>query len=128
MGKYDGLLSELQGLAGDVKLPEDLDSARKATISVLGKRQLSFSQALILLRAGATVARQGWNGKDQFVYKLNGGFLASGVGYGFGEYVGEPTFDDILVLRNQQNRLVSWVPSIGDLMATDWVVVGRGGI
>ena len=54
---------------------------------------------------------------------MKGEKLASALGYGFGEYVGEPTFNDTLLLKNSQNRLATWVPSIGDLMAEDWQII-----
>lgn len=84
---------------------------------------MSFSMALEALKIGKSVHRTGWNGADQFVYKLEGSKIASALGYGFGEYLGEPTTSDSLVLRNAQNRLVvGWVPSMGDLMADDWAI------
>ncbi|EGN4327740.1 DUF2829 domain-containing protein [Escherichia coli] len=84
---------------------------------------LSFGLAMEALKQGKSLQRAGWNGKDQFVYLVKGEKLASALGYGFGEYVGEPTFNDTLVLKNSQNRLATWVPSIGDLMAEDWQII-----
>lgn len=84
---------------------------------------MSFSQALEAIKAGKSVTRLDWNGKDQFVYLLPGEQLAKATGYGFGEYIGEPTFTATLVLRNAQGNLVcGWVPSIGDLMADTWEI------
>ncbi|HBS6214488.1 TPA: DUF2829 domain-containing protein [Klebsiella pneumoniae] len=88
-----------------------------------GVSPVSFSTALYALKQGKKIARAGWNGKEQFVYLVKGEKLASALGYGFGEYLGEPTFNDALVLKNSQNRLATWVPSIGDLMAEDWQIV-----
>lgn len=82
-----------------------------------------FSDALMWLKEGKCIRRAGWNGVGQFVYRIQGDKLAKALSYGFGEYLNEPTFGDMLVLRNAQNLLSSWVPSIGDLMATDWQVV-----
>lgn len=88
-----------------------------------GVSPVSFSTALYALKQGKKIARAGWNGKEQFVYLVKGEKLASALGYGFGEYLGEPTFNDTFVLKNSQNRLATWVPSIGDLMAEDWKIV-----
>lgn len=79
-----------------------------------------FSDALMWLKEGKSVSRAGWNAGGQFVYLVKGEQLAASLGYGFGECIGEPTFSDTFVLRNAQNRLVTWVPSLGDLLATDW--------
>lgn len=85
---------------------------------------LSFSLALEALKQGKQVRRHGWNGKDQFVYMVPADKVQSSIGYGFGEYIGEPTFASTLVLRNAQNMLVlGWVPSSGDLFADDWGIV-----
>ena len=81
---------------------------------------MPFGLALELVKAGKTIRRKGWNGAGQFVYMVTGDKLASALGYGFGEYLNEPTFSPMLVLRNTQNRLNSWVPSTGDLFANDW--------
>ena len=88
---------------------------------------LPFGMALELAKQGAHIKRKGWNGEGQFVYLLKGDRIAAGLGYGFGEYLGEPTFADTLILRNTQNQLATWVPSIGDLLATDWAVVAAEG-
>ena len=88
------------------------------------EENMTFGQALELLKAGKRLTRAGWNGAGQFVYLLPGGELQSAVGYGFGEYIGEPEFTQTLVLKNAQNKLyVGWTPSIGDLFAKDWKVV-----
>lgn len=85
---------------------------------------LTFSLALDALKDGRQVRRRGWNGPDQFVYLLPADKVQSGMGYGFGEYIGEPAFSPTMILRNQQNRLVlGWVPSSGDLFAEDWEIV-----
>lgn len=84
---------------------------------------MSFGLALEALKLGKSVSRSSWNGADQFVYVLPGDQLAKATSYRFGEHLGEPTFSDILVLRNAQNRLCAWVPSTGDLFADDWQLV-----
>lgn len=69
-----------------------------------------FGAALALLKIGKTMARKGWNGKGQWV---------------------KAQFPDknskmqlpYLYLHNAQDQLVPWVPSTGDLFATDWVEV-----
>ena len=84
---------------------------------------MSFGLAIEALKLGKSVFRSGWNGANQFVYKLDGSKIASAAGYGFGEYLGEPTFGNLLVLRTTQNKLNAWVPSTGDLFADDWQLV-----
>lgn len=87
---------------------------------------MNFGQAFEDVKAGKEAYRRGWNGKNQFIYRLKGQDLQQGLKYGYGEYEGEPTFVDTLVLKNAQNLLVvGWVPSLGDLFAEDWEVVNN---
>lgn len=87
------------------------------------EENMSFSQALELIKSGKQVARAGWNGASQFIYLLPASKLQAAAGYGFGEYVGEPEFVKTIVLHNAQGKLVvGWVPSTGDLFASDWKI------
>lgn len=128
---YLGDVSEEQPGADDFPDVKTLQESGKCTASAdwaladdgIDLEAADFSDALMWLKEGKSVQRAGWNGEDQFVYRVKGDKLASALSYGFGEYLGEPTFRDMFVLRNSQNELCSWVPSMGDLMATDWQVV-----
>lgn len=83
-----------------------------------------FSDALMWLKEGKRVQRAGWNGKGQYVILIPGDHLARSAGYGFGECIGEFTFGSVLALKNAQNVMQpGWVPSMGDLLASDWLVV-----
>lgn len=68
---------------------------------------MTFSEALEQMKKGTrkTFARSGWNGKNQYVY------------------LGKLTFDTepCFVLHNAQRKLQpGWVPSMGDMLASDW--------
>lgn len=72
---------------------------------------MKFGQALEELKAGHKIAREGWNGKNQYVYMMNFSqpyeFL-------------QPCF----VLHNAQGlEQPGWVPSMGDMLAADWIVL-----
>lgn len=92
---------------------------------------LDFSMALNWLKAGNRLARAGWNGAGQYVSLL--------VPYAphpvdspdakpFNPYFkmwdnnaqAEGTFTSFLILKNAQNKVFPWFPSMGDLMAEDW--------
>lgn len=99
---------------------EWLDKAH-AELTPPAPRPLTFGEALELIKAGKQVTRAGWNAGGQFVYLLPASKLQSAVGYGFGEYIGEPEFVQTIVLHNAQGKLVvGWIPSTGDLFANDW--------
>jgi len=71
----------------------------------------NFGQALAVLKDGGKVAREGWNGKDQWVM----------VQFPDGNSkMTEPYF----YLKNAQGGIIPWLPSQGDTFAEDWIDVG----
>jgi hypothetical protein len=85
---------------------------------------MNFSQALYALKRGEKVARKGWNGKNQFVYMVAGDkFPAQNKaikGYFKDDLV---PYLPYFALKNAQDTVATWVPSVGDLLAEDWEVV-----
>lgn len=98
-------------------------------------KNLPFSQALELLKEGWCVQREGWNGKNQFVYKTVGNTvskdfipkfasLPDSVKTFLSEKGEDVVFQPSLTLYNAQgNMQPGWVPSQGDLFANDWQTV-----
>ncbi|WP_276914098.1 DUF2829 domain-containing protein [Aneurinibacillus aneurinilyticus] len=84
---------------------------------------MNFGQAIEALKQGKQVAREGWNGKGMFLYLIRGNELAAALKYGFGEYHGEPTFTDLVVMKTTDNKLAGWLASQTDMLAEDWVIV-----
>lgn len=78
-----------------------------------------FSAALMLMKAGKRVIRRGWNGKGQFAWLASVGTMPY-------DYDSSPSSElewtSTLMLRNAQNKLATWVPSIGDILAEDWAL------
>lgn len=69
---------------------------------------MNFEDALAHAKAGRTILRKGWNGPNQWVKaQFPDADSMMSVPY--------------LYLRNSDGHLVPWVPSQGDLFATDWV-------
>ncbi len=85
---------------------------------------MNFGQALEAAKSGAKIYREGWNGKGQFVIKA-GGYTVDearpGSDYAKAGIVGEFTIQPHLDLKNAQGHMQpGWVPSMGDLFASDW--------
>lgn len=72
---------------------------------------MNFGQALEALKKGSKVARTGWNGKGMYVELNKGGY------YEYSELL--PFF----VIKNMLNSFNTWVPSVSDLLAEDWLIV-----
>ncbi len=96
---------------------------------------MNFSSALEALNGGSRVSREGWNGKNQFVYKTVGNTVSKDFIPKFAslpdsvkEFLSEKgedvVFQSSLTLYNAQgNMQPGWVPSQGDLFADDWGVL-----
>lgn len=89
---------------------------------------MTFGIALELLKKGCKVAREGWNGKGMFVVYQKG--------YPDGIPCNKQTAEawkmdegdlfkcnPYLQIRQVDGSHSMWVPSIGDVLAEDWVVV-----
>lgn len=85
---------------------------------------MTFGLAVEALKKGLKVARAGWNDKGMWLFLIQGSNdLAKLHGYGFGEYLGEPTFRDAIFMRTVDNQLVPWTASQTDVLAEDWGLV-----
>lgn len=76
---------------------------------------MDFSQALIEIKLGNKLARTGWNGNDMFVYLCrDNSWIAKGCLW---------KTRAMLVLKNSDNTIGSWVPSVSDILTDDWYIV-----
>lgn len=73
---------------------------------------MDFGQALLELKDGVRVAREGWNGKDMYVEMQTPDGQSK---------MRRP----YLFMRPVDGDLVPWVASQTDLLAEDWVSVPR---
>jgi len=71
----------------------------------------NFGIALEELKKGNKVAREGWNGKGMYIQ------LNKGRDFEFSELC------PFLTIKNVKNSFDTWVPSISDLLAEDWVIL-----
>ena len=75
------------------------------------------------LKAGNRAARKGWNGKGMFVYYVPGGSYKTQTEVAkkdFGEYA---NYEPYFAIKNVKGTVNTWVPSISDLFAEDWVIL-----
>ena len=95
---------------------------------------MTFGEALEALKNGNKVARQGWNGKGMFVFKQVPSNIPASVVPGMtslpkqvkDEFVKRgsgPNYVNQLAIVKPDNTIDSWVPSVSDLFAEDWVLV-----
>lgn len=80
-----------------------------------------FDYALTLLRKGNKVARQGWNGKNMWIRRID---LHKDAQFSVTETPeAEGTFMPFYVIKTPDNKLHPWNASQADMDATDWCLV-----
>lgn len=73
---------------------------------------MKFAKAWDFATDGYRIRRNGWNASGQFVAVQRPDALSKmSAPYAY--------------LKNSQDELVPWVPSQGDLFASDWIVAAR---
>lgn len=97
--------------------------------------QMSFGDAIEILKQGGAIRRSGWNGKGLMVFKQAPAHIESDIipkmqslpqsakdlilkGKGFIDYTSQ-----CLIYNENTGRADSWVPSISDVFADDWEIV-----
>lgn len=91
---------------------------------------MDFGQALYALKAGAKVARTGWNGKGMWLRLVNGkNVQIHNMGFSpINEHDHDwkdrvPHFLDWIGMKTADNAFVPWLASQTDVLAEDWGVV-----
>lgn len=89
---------------------------------------MNFGAALELLKAGARVAREGWNGRGMYVVHQKGYPDGIPINSNTAQATGLPegtvcNFRPYLMMRTVDGEFVPWVASQSDLLAEDWVTV-----
>lgn len=104
--------------------PADVFERTYKPVSAVG---VTFGQALEAIKAGQRIARTGWNGKGMFVYLVPPASYPVQTGAAkahFGEGAMVP-YNAYMAIKNVDNTVSTWVPSVNDCLATDWGVVGE---
>lgn len=75
---------------------------------------MTFGHALEAMKSGEKVCRAGWNGKGMWIVFVEGQQDASG-----------DIKNDSLWIKQVNRTFSTWVPSIGDCLADDWMLAGE---
>ena len=94
-----------------------------ADAPIIDLNAADFSDALMWLKEGKRVCRSGWNGAGQFAWMVPPGSYPARMEAIKGHYPDDMVpYGAYFALKNAQETVVPWVPSVGDLLATDWQV------
>ena len=91
----------------------------------MNKVYMDFGEALLLMKHGFRVARQGWNGKDMFLYYVSEGRypVKMDAAAGIADEVGLVEYGAYIALKTAQGNVVPWTASQTDILANDWIIV-----
>lgn len=87
--------------------------------------KMNFSHALQAVKEGHRLCREGWNGKDMFIFLVAGSQFEVNRAPLLGIFP-EGTVIDYsphIDIKQADGGISTWVASIGDLMAEDWRIV-----
>lgn len=87
--------------------------------------RMNFGDALVLLKAGKKVAREGWNGKGMFLFLVPGSTFKVNRAPLLGIYPEgtEINYCPHIDMRTADGKIVPWLASQTDALADDWVEV-----
>ncbi|MGL5716198.1 MAG: DUF2829 domain-containing protein [Cetobacterium sp.] len=93
--------------------------------NVVIKENLTFGEALIFLKKGEKLQRINWNGKGMFVYLVEGGNykVQSRAIKKYADEHETVKYNPYMAIKNVDNTISTWVPSVNDCLAEDWQVV-----
>lgn len=84
---------------------------------------MDFCEALALLKTGKKLKRKGWNGKGMFVYHVSEATYKACTEAAATEFGEEVPYEAYLAIKTVRGTVSTWVPSINDVLAEDWMVV-----
>lgn len=125
-GYFEGL--NRHGSSGEINNPEDETESEDDLPSPEAepyRKLFSFGVALEYLNMGSRVARAGWNGKNMFVFKVDGSEftvnrepLLSILGEGT-----PVSYRPHLDMKMADGTIMVWTPAQADIFGDDWYVV-----
>jgi hypothetical protein len=86
---------------------------------------MDFGQALAAVKAGKRIAREGWNGKDMFLFLVPGSTFTVNRAPLLGIYPEgtQINYHAHIDMKTAQGYVVPWLASQSDLLSDDWVIV-----
>lgn len=88
---------------------------------------MNFENALVALKLGDKVAREGWNGKGMFIYYVPAASYPATrnlLGTMKGVFPNDMVpYGAYLAMKTAQNNVVPWLASQTDILADDWEIV-----
>ena len=89
---------------------------------------LTFGDALKLMKKGRKASRLGWRGRGMFAYyvpaaKYPASRNRTGVMIEHADSDGLVSYNAYMAIKNVDGTVSTWVPSVGDCLSEDWFEV-----
>lgn len=81
---------------------------------------MDIGQAINAAKAGARIARAGWNGAGQYVYYVPANSYAAQTDVARAEFGELVPYREYLAIKTTAGDVATWAPSCSDTLATDW--------
>lgn len=87
--------------------------------------KLTFGKAIESLKNGEKVAREGWNGKNMFLYYVpaNKYPYTTVIGKTIADAEGMVEYGAYIAMKTAQGNVVPWLASQTDVLAEDWIIL-----
>ena len=89
------------------------------------RKNMTFGEAVELIKQGKLVAREGWNGKGMFIFLVPGSHFKVNRPPLLGIYPEgkEIDYHAHIDMKTAQGYIVPWLASQADVLAEDWIEV-----
>lgn len=84
---------------------------------------LTFGDAIYLLKQGKAVARAGWNGKNMYLILIAGTTVQHSINAHYGDIADPVPVLDAIYMKTALGELVPWLASQTDLLAEDYCII-----
>ena len=84
---------------------------------------MNFGEALEAVKEGKRIARKGWNGKGMYVYYVPDNSYKAITEVARKEFGDTVPYNPYFAIKNVNNTVSTWVPSVNDCLAEDWYVL-----
>lgn len=120
LGAIDALAQwVISGQLPDARGETAQDAAAPAKASI-EPATVSFDAALLAVKAGARIARDGWNGAGMFVYLVPAAAHPAQTPAARARFGRSVPYRAYLALVTAQGDVATWSPSCSDVLADDW--------
>jgi hypothetical protein len=85
---------------------------------------MNFGQAVEAIKLGSKISREGWSGKGMFVYLVPANAYPPSTEAAKSYFRGMPVpYNAYMAIKNVNETVSTWVPSVNDVLAEDWQIV-----